>query len=164
MSDTPNVANPPTVEWVLGDHSAPLTQLTAVHFGRLWAAPANGPLLGDNGLPAPDVGAQMVRPWAELIDELRALRHLEDDWDGQGAKAPPPDLVDGAIALALHFQANAMRAADYAVAGVNGTVIFEWHDATHYLEIEVTAPDRAEGRAVRKGSDVTEVFSLSRRS
>jgi hypothetical protein len=99
-----------------------------------------------------------------LTEELRALRHLEDDWDGQGAKVPPPDLVDGAIALALHFQANAMRPADFAAAGVNGTIIFEWHDAAHYLEIEVTAPGRAEGRAVQKGSGVTETFTLSRRS
>jgi hypothetical protein len=163
MSDTPNVANPPVGDWFLGAHPAPLTQLTAGHFGRFWAATSNGPLLGENGPPAPDVGVQL-RPWTELIEELRALRHLEGDWDGQGAKAPPPDLVDGAIALALHFRANAMRPAVFAVAGVNGTVIFEWHDATHYLEIEVTAADRAEGRAVQKSSGVTEAFTLSRRS
>ena len=57
-----------------------------------------------------------------------------------------------------------MPPADRVIAGVNGTVFFEWHGSEGYLEIEVTAPDRAEGRVVRKGSEEAEVFTLSRRS
>jgi hypothetical protein len=171
MSDRLDLANPPTGDLIFSARSPLLTESVIGHFGRFWTHPgsdrvdsSNGSLPDENGPPAPGPGMQSVRPWAEVIDELRALHQLEDDWDGQGAKALSPDLVDGAIALALRFQANAMRPADFAVAGVNGTVIFEWHDATHYLEIEVTAPDRAEGRAARKGAGVTEVFTLSRRS
>lgn len=102
--------------------------------------------------------------WSQVMDDLLALRTLEDDWDGQGAKAPHPALVDSAIALAQYFRTIEKSPADFAVAGVNGTVVFEWHDPDEYLEVEVTAPGRAEGRRVRKGSDVTEVFTLSRRS
>lgn len=36
MSDTPTFTNPPVVEFVLGVQFAPLTKLTAGHFGLLW--------------------------------------------------------------------------------------------------------------------------------
>jgi len=72
-------------------------------------------------------------------------------------------LVDGAITLARQFQTNGIIPADLVIAGVNGTVLFEWHGPDGYLEVEVTAPDQAEGRWVKKGSDVAEAFTLSRR-
>jgi hypothetical protein len=105
-----------------------------------------------------------TRTWSDVIDELLAIRNLQDDWDGQGARALNPALVDGAITLAQRFRDSGMPPANFAIAGVNGTVFFEWHDPTQFLEIEVTAPDTAEGRLVRKGSGEVEVFSLPRRS
>jgi len=65
--------------------------------------------------------------------------------------------------LAQSLQANGLRPADLAVAGVNGTVIFEWHDPAGYLELEVTAADRAEGRWVGKGSNAARTIVLARR-
>ncbi|MFO0810093.1 MAG: TIGR04255 family protein [Gemmataceae bacterium] len=54
MTDTPDYANPPIVELVLGAQFSPLTKLTAGHFGRLWSAlssdwsdPADAPLLDE---------------------------------------------------------------------------------------------------------------------
>jgi hypothetical protein len=101
------------------------------------------------------------RAWADVIDELLRIRKLEDDWDGQGSEAPPRPLVDTAIKLAQSFQASGLRPADFAVAGVNGTVLFEWHDPADYLEIEVTAPDIAEGRLTQRPSRRTEQFRWS---
>jgi hypothetical protein len=118
-------------------------------------------------LPPDEIGpcaSASARRWAELIGELRALRYLGDDWDGQGAEATPSACVGGAIMLAARFQAYGLQPADYAVAGVSGTVVFEWHDATRYVEIEVTTPDSAEGRAVQKESGVTAVFTVYHRS
>src|SRR4051812_32505232 len=62
--------------------------------------------LDDRGLLAPDRCSGQTQTWTQLIDTLRALRDLEDDWDGQGAEAPHPALVDGAITLARQFQTN----------------------------------------------------------
>ncbi len=103
-----------------------------------------------------------ARTWNDVIDELLALRGLENDWDGQGAQAPEPALVDTALAAALDFRSSAMPPADRAVAGVNGTVFFEWFSPTKYLEIEVTAPGQVEGRWVYKESNTVEEFTLSR--
>ena len=47
------------------------------------------------------------------------------------------------------------------IAGVNGTVYFEWHTPLGYAEIEVTSPFDAEYRWVEKGSDVAKVVSIS---
>ncbi len=102
--------------------------------------------------------------WAQLIDRLRSLRDLEDDWDGQGALAPCAAFIDGAITLAQQFEANHSMPADFAIAGANGTVFLEWRLAAGFLEIEIAAPDHAEGRWVRNGSETTEVFSLPIRS
>jgi hypothetical protein len=121
---------------------------------------ATGPL-DERGLLSERIDAP-GRTWSDVIGELLAVRNLQDDWDGQGAKTVNPALVDGAITLALHLQASGLPPADFAIAGVNGTVFFEWHDPTRFLEIEVTAPDQAEGRSVRKGSDEVGVFALSR--
>ena len=103
-----------------------------------------------------------ARTWSDVIDELLALRGLKDDWDGQGAEAPDPALVDTALAVALDLRSATMAPADRAIAGVNGTVFFEWFSPTTYLEIEVTAPGRAEGRCIDRESDTVEEFSLSR--
>jgi hypothetical protein len=111
-----------------------------------------------------DLGTSPTSSWPRLIDDVLTLRSLRDDWDGQGAEAPDPAVLDGALKFAQDFRAAQMPPADRVIAGVNGTVYFEWHGSGGYLEIEVTAPDRAEGRSVRKGSEVTEVFTLSRRS
>ena len=105
-----------------------------------------------------------AQTWQLLLDELLRIRNLKDDWDGEGTEAPHPALVDGAITLAQYLQANGGPPADRVIAGVNGTIFFEWHTPLGYQEIEVTSPMDAECRWLRKGSDVAEVVHLSRRS
>jgi len=80
--------------------------------------------------------------WSRRVDELRAMRLLEDDWDGQAAKAPSAELVDSAVALALRRAGAELPSR--IVPGVNGTVIFEWQAGEEYCEIEVTRPFHAE--------------------
>jgi hypothetical protein len=98
-----------------------------------------------------------------LIDELLRIRNLEDDWDGEGTEAPHPSLVDGAITLAQELKAAMYPPAERVIAGVNGTIYFEWHTPLGYQEIEVTSPLDAECRWVQKGSEATTVVVLSRR-
>jgi hypothetical protein len=99
--------------------------------------------------------------WSGLIDELLALRSLEDDWDGQGAEAPGAALVDGAINLARRFQEERQTPADRVTAGVNGTIFFGWHFPGGYREVEVISPTEAEVRSVRDGAVVADESGLS---
>jgi hypothetical protein len=102
--------------------------------------------------------------WRQVLDELLRIRSLEDDWDGEGTEAPAAELVDGAVALAQDLAAHDWPAADRVIAGVNGTVYFEWHTPLGYQEIEVMSPTDAEYRWVRKGSQAAVVAHLTRRA
>jgi hypothetical protein len=120
--------------------------------------------MNESALLAPSAGTLTPRPWRPAIDDLLAIRSLEDDWDGQGSPAPHPAIVDAALWFAQSIEESGFPSPDFAVAGVNGTVIFEWHLATGYLEIEVVSPDTAERRWLRSGSDVAESSVLTRPS
>lgn len=108
-------------------------------------------------------GSSIDPVWTEVIDELLAVRSLRDDWDDQGSRAPARALVDRAIGLAQRLRTCGIEAPHRAVAGVNGTVVLEWHEYDGYREIEVSSPDRAEYTLIRKGSktvDKSFAFSL----
>ncbi|MBI3821688.1 MAG: hypothetical protein HY289_03300 [Planctomycetes bacterium] len=111
----------------------------------------------------PKKGSPSVRTWPQLTEDLRALNQLGDDWDGQAAKAPDPNLIRAAQSLVEYFNANNWSCADRVIAGVNGTIFFEWHVADGYIEIEVIEPNRAEGRSVKTGSQDAETFVLVQR-
>lgn len=111
-------------------------------------------------LPSLSAHADSPRLWDGVIDQLLTLRQLEDDWDGQEAAAPDPGVVDSALRLAVRFHHAGQPPADRVLAGVNGTVFFEWHTPTQYTEIEVVAPGRAEGRRVNKSDNSVEEFTV----
>ena len=121
----------------------------------------DNPLLGERGLFVSDRLADSVPPWGELIAELLTFRGLEDDWDGQGAEALPPALVDGAISLARRFEAEGHAPADRVTAGVNGTIFFSWHSPEGYREVEVVSPTEAEVRSIRNSSAEADESMLS---
>ncbi len=118
---------------------------------------------GDTGLVFSSGADVPAHSWSQLIDQLRCLRTLENNWDGEGAESPHPSLVDGAITLAQTLQATRYPPADRVIASVNGTIYFEWHSPLGYREIEVTSPLDAEYREVEKGSGAVTVVGLSRR-
>lgn len=119
-----------------------------------WAAGSSSAV----GFAVIDPRDDWPRQWSVLIDGLRAARQLEDDWDGQGAVAPAPALVDGAITLAQTLRVSGARPADFAIPGVNGTVVFEWHHPVEYVEVEVVEPGRYVHRAVRSGLPAAEAY------
>ena len=59
--------------------------------------------------------------WEAVIAVISAFRALTDDWDGDGSLAPTSDHVPP----------------DRVIAGVNGTVIFEWLVMDKIKQIEV---------------------------
>lgn len=105
-------------------------------------------------------GAADDGEWAARIVELREFRRLADGWDGESAIAPSTELVDGALALAQILRDQHEPAPDRVVAGVNGTISFEWHTPLGYREIEVDSPNSGAHRWVERGSKVCVVSDL----
>ena len=70
--------------------------------------------------------AEQARRWETSIDRLLAIRQLEDDWDGQGTPAPPVEVVDSALVLALLLRQEGIEAPTGVVQGVNSDVAFDW--------------------------------------
>jgi hypothetical protein len=83
--------------------------------------------------------------WDETINALAGVRELEDNWDGLGASAPPPALLDSAVGLAYLLRGRGMSPPDRVVAGTAGTVILEWQDPDGtYCEVEIDRPFHAD--------------------
>jgi hypothetical protein len=79
------------------------------------------------------------RVWNRRIDQLLAIRRLEDNWDGQGTPAPGVEVVDSALVLALLLRTEGVEAPTGVVQGVTGEVLFDWQwPDGKYLELEVT--------------------------
>jgi hypothetical protein len=105
-----------------------------------------------NGEPSSASAREHEARWRQRLAELHALGDLHDDWDGQGASAPLPELVTSALALAEQLRQERIDAPCRVVAGVNGSVILEWQTPKGaYTEIEVTAPHQADGYSVVPG-------------
>jgi hypothetical protein len=83
--------------------------------------------------------------WKKCIDSLLRIRLLEDDWDGQGAEAPPAELVDSAMILAVLLRQHHIEPPSVTVQSVQGTVLMEWQWPDHTtLEIDVIEPNLAD--------------------
>jgi hypothetical protein len=83
--------------------------------------------------------------WGQRIDDLLDIRRMEDDWDGLGAPAPATALVDSALLLAQILRQERWLPPCRIVAGLTGTVLFEWQGAGgEYAELEVTRPRHGE--------------------
>lgn len=83
--------------------------------------------------------------WAQWFENLLSIRSLQDDWDGDGADAPTPEVVDAASRFL-----NAIRRSkqfpvpNRIVPSPNGTVVIEWQLPNIYIEAEITAADTIE--------------------
>jgi len=102
--------------------------------------------------PTPDERAAQAAGWKKCIDALLDVRVLEDDWDGQGAPAPPPEVVDSAIVLAVLLRQRHVAPPNVTVQGVNRDVLFHWQwvDGT-FFEIEVIEPGLADAYLMPSG-------------
>lgn len=100
------------------------------------------------------------RRWGEQIHGLLAIHDLEEDWDGQGAEAPPASLIDGAVRLARRLRDRHVAPPGRIIPGVAGTVFFEWSDLSGYAEIEVISECEAEVRVVPAGAEAASEYRL----
>jgi hypothetical protein len=96
------------------------------------------------------------REWAQVIGALQELETLEDDWDGQGAEAPPSAVIRQSVWFASQFQKfGQMPPPATATATPAGTVLFTWVEGSTYLEVEVVSPVRLEWMLKERGKAAT---------
>ncbi len=84
--------------------------------------------------------------WAQRLERLLSIRSLREDWDGDGAGAPIPEVVDAAIYFLdrIHHSED-LPIPDRIVPSPNGTVVIEWQLPPHtYLEAEIATPGTIE--------------------
>lgn len=81
--------------------------------------------------------------WDAIIETVCSFSQLQDDWDGGHAVAPEAELIFMAVRLAGQLKKSSNPAPGRVVAGVNGTISFEFGDDP-FMEIEVTSPAEAE--------------------
>ncbi len=85
---------------------------------------------------------------AEPIEQLKAMRHLRDNWDGYGAAAPQPEIIDLAqqfIGLLNAMLARPFSPAEFHVSPTRiGGVLIDWEDDSIEHEMELS-PDGSIG-------------------
>jgi len=90
--------------------------------------------------------------WDRAELDLRALGHLDDDWDDLGAISPKIELVDSASEFLRKMrELNPYSPPQRIVAGPVGEIVLEWHDSDGLLEIEIEEPGCAEITRVKSG-------------
>ncbi len=100
-----------------------------------------------SGLPWDSILAQKPQAdrWAACISTLLSYLSLGDDWNGDGAAAPTPANVYGAVAWLQQLQeCGSSCPPPQAVPGVNGEVLLVWQDRSFYLEAEINTPYQVE--------------------
>jgi|GEM_PF-1809044 len=84
--------------------------------------------------------------WKKVMQELRDMRSLSDDWDGDGAVAPGVAVVDTALTQAIRLRSQYHNPPDRVIAGVNGSVLLEWFLFHRIEQMEIFAPNEFEVR------------------
>ena len=109
-------------------------------------------ITGRRSVSSEEFGSNGTGLWDKVMRELEAMRELEDDWDGLGARGPTAEIIDSAIGLAHLLHGRSMDAPTRVVPGPEGTVILEWQDPDgSYSEVEVVRPFYAEVMAIEPG-------------
>lgn len=86
----------------------------------------------------------------EVIDRLRSISELTDDWDGYGSPAPEPQTLIAALEVLRQFMPTSVATPAVAPTTAGG-VQFEWHQGGWDIEVEVL-PD---GHAVAWGENIS---------
>jgi hypothetical protein len=113
------------------------------------------PAAARNGVATGIAARAEATDWKRCIDALLDIRLLEPDWDGQGAPAPAPEVVDSAIVLAVLLRQKHVIPPTETVQSVAGSVVlnWQWPDRSSF-EIEVLAPDVADVYLMPAGKPV----------
>jgi len=91
-------------------------------------------------LPTSSIVEEADRKLRNSIDELLELRRLGNNWDGEGAAAPLPELVDSAISYLT--QRNIPIAPSRIVPVNDGRITLEWDFIGLFVSIRIQSPNQ----------------------
>ena len=80
---------------------------------------------------------EAAHDWASITAEITRMRDLADDWDGEGTKAPSPELTHEALLATECLRGTEASPPNRVYVGVNATIYFEWFTPYGYVEIEI---------------------------
>jgi len=80
--------------------------------------------------------------WDTIIIAVREFAELKEDWDGNHSVPPDADLIFMAVKLACQLKEFSNPAPSRVIAGVNGSISFEF-GGDIFTEIEVVTPFEA---------------------
>lgn len=90
----------------------------------------------DNSL----IQADIIPIWLRVVlEQLRVIAALPDNWDSYGASAPDVDRLEAAWNLLICLCQNTDLPQPHVNPTPNGGVQFEWEVGSRYFEIEVEA-------------------------
>jgi hypothetical protein len=91
--------------------------------------------------------------WITALSALGAIELLEDGWDGAGSLAPSGRVVDHAEWFLLKAKLAGSDPPVRAVAGHEGTVVFEWRDHGMYVKVEIWGAEEGEHTIMGMGAN-----------
>jgi len=89
--------------------------------------------------------------WTSKIHRTNELRFLSDDWDGEGALAPRPEIIAVAVGLLRGLMEQNWRPPSQVAPSPTGGVIVGWRHGSDYFEAEIDGPDIVEWMSLREG-------------
>lgn len=101
--------------------------------------------------------------WGDIIDNLLRIRMFNNNWDNKGSPAPPPEVTDAAILMAMDLKTEGCQPPDLTTPSVRGTVLFLWVASKGVHEIEVQSPFLAAQYWNRTGLGKTHIVHFSRK-
>jgi hypothetical protein len=97
--------------------------------------------------------------WQIARRKIQEMYALQDDWDGNGATAPSPELVYSADRTAQMLDLQGVDPPCRIMSSSEGTIVFEWQSRHVYSELEVI--DLYLGKFIRvENSKPTEIRNI----
>ena len=82
--------------------------------------------------------------WQDVFHDLSKLRNLKEDWDGDGAQVPDPEILVSTWHLLVAKWQASIRAPDRVMPTIDGSIIVEWQENDGLIEYEIDEPGSAE--------------------
>jgi hypothetical protein len=114
-----------------------------------------------NGICRDRTGASHAgNRWEAFVDQVAAMEHLSENWDGLGAKAPSHELLRSTLGLINLLQQQGVPPPSAAAPSTSGTVLLTWHGpGDAYCEVELTRPFHGEVMVIEAGKE-PEYFNI----
>jgi hypothetical protein len=93
------------------------------------------------------IDADLERKWNQSVTELLQLRSIGSDWDGDGAEAPSPEIIDSIIAMIRSPRRQSFFPAPPTKINIlrDGRIALDWYSPGNlYASARFDEPYKAE--------------------